>query len=121
MLHSRALNNRINDLHYRALRLIHQEDTTTFKEFLVKDGAVIIRQRNIKNIGIEMFKAKNNLPPKIMKEIFSDRNYSGPYLRYQVPPDNSVNSGQESLRFLGSYSLENDPWLDKQFSVFEYF
>ena len=56
----------------------------TFKEFLVKDGAVTIRHRNIQNIGIEMFKAKNNLSPKMMKEIFPDRNYSGPHLRSQV-------------------------------------
>ena len=34
MLHSRALNNRINDLNYRALRLIYQEYTLTFKELL---------------------------------------------------------------------------------------
>ena len=47
MFHSRALNNRINDLHYRALRLIYQEDTMTFKEFLEKDGAVTIHHRNI--------------------------------------------------------------------------
>ena len=54
----------------------------TFKEFLVKDGAVTIRHRNIQNV--EMFKAKNNPSPKMMKEIFPDRNYSGPHLRSQV-------------------------------------
>ena len=52
MFHSRALH-RINDLHYRALRLIYQEDTMTFKEFLEKDGAVTIHHRNIQNRGIE--------------------------------------------------------------------
>ena len=84
MFHSRALNNRINDLHYRALRLIYQEDTMTFKEFLEKDGAVTFHHRNIQNIGIEMFKAKNNLSPTMTKEIFPDRNYSGPHLCSQV-------------------------------------
>ena len=73
MFHSRALNNRINDLNYRAFRLIYQEYTLTFKELLEKDG--------IQNIVIEMFKAKNNLLPIMMKEIFPDRNYSGPHLR----------------------------------------
>ena len=73
MFHSRALNNRINDLHYRALRPIYQEDTMTFNEFLRKDGAVTIHHRNIQNVGIEMFKAKNNLSPTMIKEIFPDR------------------------------------------------
>ena len=31
-----------------------------------------------------MFKAKNNLSPIMMKEIFPDRNDSGPHLRSQV-------------------------------------
>ena len=77
----------------------------TFKEFLEKDGAVSMHHRNIQNIGIEMFKAKNNLSPTMMKEIFPDRNYSDPHLRsqvdFEVPPGNSVNNGQETLRFLG--------------------
>ena len=68
----------------------------TFKEFLVKYGDVTIHPRNFQNIGIEMFKAKNNLSPKMTKEIFPDRNYSGPHLRSQVdsemPPVNSVNN-----------------------------
>ena len=64
----------------------------TFKAFLVKDCSVIFH-RNIQNTGIEMFKAKNLLP-KMMKEIFPDRNYIGPHLRsqvdFEVPPVNSV-------------------------------
>ena len=55
MFHSRALNNRINDLNYRALRPIYQEYTLTFKELLEKDGPVTIHHRNIQNIAIEMF------------------------------------------------------------------
>ena len=98
MFHSRALNNRINDLNYRTLRLIYQEYTLIFKELLEKDDSVTIHYRNIRNIAIEMFKAKNNLLPIVMKEIFPDRNYSGPHLRsqvdFEVPPVNSVNNGQ---------------------------
>ena len=52
MFHDRALNNSINDLHYRALRIIYQEHTMTFKEFLAKDGAVTIQHHSIQNIGI---------------------------------------------------------------------
>ena len=98
---------------HRALRLIYQEDTMTFKEFLEKDGAVTIHRRNIQNIGIEIFKAKNNLSPTMMKEIFPDRNYSGPHLGsqvdFEVPPVNSDNNGQETLRFLGPIIWEMIP------------
>ena len=41
----------------------------TFKGFLVKDGTVIIHHPNIQNIGIEMFKAKNNLSPSVERNI----------------------------------------------------
>ena len=96
----------------------------TFKEFLEKDGAVTIHHRNIQNIGIEMFKAKNNLSPTMMKEIFPDRNYSDPHLRsqvdFEVPPVNSVNNGQETLRFLGPIIWEMIPNGIKH-SVSEYF
>ena len=77
----------------------------TFNEFLRKDDAVSMHHRNIQNIGIEMFKAKNNLSPTMMKDIFPDRNYNGPNLRsqvdFEVPPVKSVNNGQETLRYLG--------------------
>ena len=49
----------------------------TFKELLEKDGSVTIHHRNIRNIAIDMFKAKNNISPIMAKEIFPDRNYSG--------------------------------------------
>ena len=74
----------------------------TLKEFLVKDGAVTIHQRNMQNIGIEMFKAKNNLSHVMMKEIFPDET-SGTHLHSQidleVPPVNSINNSQETLGF----------------------
>ena len=49
----------------------------------------------------------------MMKEIFPDRNYSGPHLHsqvdFEVPPVNSVNNGQETLRFLGPIIWEMTP------------
>ena len=49
----------------------------------------------------------------MMKEIFPDRNYSGPQLRsqvvFEVPPVTSVNNGQETLRFLGPKISEMTP------------
>ena len=102
MCHSRTLNNRINSLHYRALRLIYSEESLSFSELLKKDGSVTIHHRNIQKLGIEMYKTKNNLSPIMMKEIFPDRNYNGPNIRsqtdFELPHVNSV-KGQEKLRF----------------------
>ena len=105
MCHSRTLNKRINNLHYRALRLIYNEDSLSFNELLKKDGSVTIHHRNIQKLGIEMYKTKNNLSPIMMQEIFPHRNYNGPNIRtqtdFELPHVNSVNKGQETLRFLG--------------------
>ena len=105
MFHSRTLNNRINDLHYRALRLIYREDSMSFNELLKKDGSVTIHHRNIQKLGIEIYKVKNDLSPIIMHEIFPHRNYNGPHIRsqtdFELPHVNSTRKGQETLRFIG--------------------
>ena len=104
MFHSRKLNNRINDLHYRALRLIYQENSMTFDELLKKDGSVKIHYRNIQKLVIEIYKVKNHLSPIMMHEIFPERNYSGimrSQTDFEIPRVNSVNNGLETLRFLG--------------------
>ena len=113
MFHSRTLNNRINDLHYRALRIIYKENSLTFKELLEKDGSVTIHHRNIQQVGIEMYKIKNTLSPIVMQNIFLDRNYNGPNTRsqkdFKIPHINSVKNGQESLRFMGPKVWEMVP------------
>ena len=113
MFYSRTLNNRINDLHYRALLLIYKENSLTFKELLQKDGSVTIHHRNIQKVGIEMYKIKHRLSPIVMEQIFPDRNYNGPNTRsqndFEIPHINSVKLGQESLRFMGPNVWEMIP------------
>ena len=84
MFHSRALNNRINYLHYRALRLIYKEDSMSFQDLLNRDRSVTIHHRHIQKLDIEVYKAKNNLSPILIQEIFPERNYNGPDLRHQL-------------------------------------
>ena len=40
MLHNRTLNNKINRIHERALRVVYQNKTLTFDELLLKDNSV---------------------------------------------------------------------------------
>ena len=70
MFHRRTLNNRINKLHERALRLVYKDDEYTFEQLLDKDNTVTIHHRNLQKLATEMYKIQNNLSPKFMKEIF---------------------------------------------------
>ena len=71
MMHSRILNNRINKIHERALRIVYDDNKSTFEELLCKDDAVSIHVRNIQALAIELFKVVNGQSPKIMEEVFS--------------------------------------------------
>ena len=47
MFYSRKLNNHINRIHKRALRIVYQDHNLTFEELLVKDDSLKIYDRNL--------------------------------------------------------------------------
>ena len=106
MFHNRKVHAKINALHKRALRILYHDDVSTFEELLAKAGEFSIHQRNIQFLAIEMFKAKNNVGPLLLKEIFIEREYNGPHLRtvpdFITPKVNTVTYGDDSLRSFGS-------------------
>ena len=65
MFHSRQLNNRINEMHERALR---HDNKLTLNDPLELDNSVTIHQRNLQILAIEIFKLKSSLVPEIMTE-----------------------------------------------------
>ena len=104
MNHSRALNNKINRLHKRALRLVYKDNTLSFDELLLKDNSVSIHHRNLQKLATEMYKIINNHSPTIMKSIFQLSN--NPYeLRnknpFQTTNVHSVYNGTETISFRG--------------------
>ena len=70
MFHSRQLNNRINKIQERALRLVCKDSKLTFDDLLKLDNSVTIHQRNLQILATEIFKVKNSLAPEIMTEVF---------------------------------------------------
>ena len=73
MFHSRTLNNRINKLHERGLRLVYKDSHLTFEELLRKDNSFTVHHRNLQKLATEMYKVENKLSPSIMKTIFPER------------------------------------------------
>ena len=67
MLHSRTLNNKINRLHERALRIVYYK--SSFSTLLEKDGSFSIHHRNIQSLVIEIYKFLHGLSPAIMGNI----------------------------------------------------
>ena len=83
MCQSRTLNNKINRLHERCLRLIYNDKQLTFKELIEKDDFVSINIRNLQTLTIAMYKVVNGGFPEIMKEIFRIREENGYNLLHQ--------------------------------------
>ena len=105
MFHSRKLNNMINRLHEKGLRLIYSDRVSSYEELLDKDNYVPIHQNNLRNLANELFKTYTGMVPQIIIEVFP-RNYTLNYNLRRHPEFgsrafNAVHYGWESLRFLG--------------------
>ena len=69
MFHNRQINTKINNLHYRALRIIYLDETSSFEE-LLRDGTVTVHHRNLQFLVTEMFKVFNGIAPPFMQDVF---------------------------------------------------
>ena len=124
MFHSRTLNNKINKLHERALRLVYKNTHLTFKELLHKDNSFSIHHRNLQKLATELYKVKNNLSPTLMKDIFPERII--PYNLRNMNPFQSFNvktvyNGTETLSFRGPKTWELVPEVMKSATSLEEF
>ena len=103
MFHSRKLNNCINRIHERALRIIYDDYESSFRDLLNMDNSSTIHERNLKKLALEIFKVKNGYAPEMMKDIFvieepcyNLRND----LKFKSYPIHSVQYGIQTLRFV---------------------
>ena len=73
MFHSRTINNKINRLHERALRIVYSDFKSSFEGLLMKDNSFSIHERNIQSLAIEIYKFLNGLSPCFLNNVFHKR------------------------------------------------
>ena len=111
MFHSRSINTKINNLHFRALRIVYKDESLSFQNLLDKDNSITIHQRNLRSLATEMFKVTTGLSPTFMIDVFCanhnlDTNNFSARTRLNSRFYNPVNPkkvymGSNSLRCLG--------------------
>ena len=69
MFHSRRLNNKIKNVHEKALRIVYSDYKSTCQELLDKDASFLVHHRNIQTLAIEIYKHIHGLSPAIMGEV----------------------------------------------------
>ena len=62
MFHSRIINNKINRLHERCLRLLYGDKSSSFEKLSEQDKSVTIHTRNLHILATEMFKVSKYIP-----------------------------------------------------------
>ena len=111
MCHSRILNNKINKLHERALRVVYKDDELTFQQLLEKDNSYTIHERNLQKLAVEMYKVRHNLSPAPFQEIFhkSDPQNLRKEEGFEIPKVRTVNNGIETIRYRGPITWDIIP------------
>ena len=117
MFHSRKLNNCINRIQEKALRIIYKDNISTFQELLTPDNSVTTHQRNLQVLATEIFKWKNNFSPKIMSDIFNFKEAKYNLRKFNdmaVGNLKSTTYGTETIRYRAPLTWEMVPEHIKQ-------
>ena len=83
MFHSRILNNKINKLHERALRLVYQNENLTFQDLLELDNSVTVHQK----VDIHEIVKNYETHPSILK-IKENVNVESKFIFTDTTPNN---------------------------------
>ena len=105
MFCSRSSNNCINNLHERVLRIVYNDYSSAFEDFLKKDNSVSVHHRNTGLLAIELYKAKDNLSSQPILELFQRRevNYNIRSQKdFSLRLVNTSSYGLKSLRYLAA-------------------
>ena len=109
MVHSRTLNDEINRLHERVLRISYSDCKPSFNTLLEKDGSFSIHHRNIQSLSIERYKFLHGLSPPIMGDVIKLNRPSTYNVRTRQELYNrstkTVRYGTETISFFRSEGL----------------
>ena len=100
LFHSRSLNNRINRIHERALRIVFNDNVSSLDELINKSGSVRVHHRNLQFLAIEIYKALHNLSPPVMSELFELKN-----IKYNLRKDKTLISNKVKLVHYGTGTI----------------
>ncbi len=103
MLHGRELNSRINKIHERSLRIVYQDNKSSYENLLKRDNSFTMHERNIQTLGIELYKVAYGISPGIMRLVFPTKpDVKYPWEKiFQTHNVRTVSWGTESLSYLG--------------------
>ena len=105
MFHRREFNNKTNFFYEITLRITYSEKSYLLQDLLKRIlSSFAIHHKNMQALATKMFKVKNNIAPKIMKEVFAPK--MSPYELYNnnVFKRRRINSlwhGTELVSYLG--------------------
>ena len=66
----KELNNNINRIHERALRITYKDKSSTLQELLEKHNSLSIQHRNVPKLATEIYKVLHGFSPPILNDIF---------------------------------------------------
>ena len=111
MFNGRQINDKINKVHQRALRIVFNDTITSFEELLVRDKTFAIDHQNIQLLAIEMYEAVKNLPGGNLSKFFvrNNHNYNLRSKSELTVPNINSNSIQNSISYFGSVIWNSIP------------
>ena len=96
----------IERTHKRALRILQNDFTLSYKQLLEMSGSVSIHVKHLQHLMTEIYKTTNSTNPEFMKQVFKQR--EGVYYNLRnkhmltLPPTRTTTFGTRSVSFKGS-------------------
>ena len=124
MFHSHTLNNKINRLDERWLKIVYNDKKLIYENLLVRDRTFFVHKESLQILATKMVNIHGDLSPPIFKEIPNKRtfNYELRHLsQFIIPTVERVYNGFKSLACLGPKIRNMVPSELKEMSSIKYF
>ena len=124
MCHHHSINNKINRLHEKCLRIVYNESVSSFEDLLGKDRSVSVHVKNIKALSIEMFKVSNKMTIPLMNEICVKGNNACNLRKpseFVRPKVHTIFHGKEIISYLGPQIWDMIPVKMKNITIISAF